>query len=196
MRSRRVQTKFLKPKAYISIAIIVLTTAMPVTLCFIARQNEKSQEMVQKSVEIARGVVRPVYADEGTKTHKMTLIEQSRWESFVQKAHELAPLYDYPIKVILAQAALESAHGTSPFAVERNNFFGFTCYDRSPAKDCASFDSIEEGIIEYMRLIKYHYPEAYAQRSNPDKMIQLIWEGGYATDPLYVEKIKALKEWK
>lgn len=126
----------------------------------------------------------------------LTPEQQASWEAFKRAAHKLAPLYNYPAKVVIAQAALESARGTSRFAQERNNYFGFTCYDRDPEKYCAHFDSIDEGIIEYLRLIKYRYPNAYAQRANPDRMIELIHKGGFATDPDYVAKIKSLPEWR
>lgn len=141
----------------------------------------------------------PVHAEEGVDANGLPILtpeEQSDWNAFIRAAHKLAPIYDYPVKVILAQAALESARGTSKYARERKNFFGFTCYDRDPDRYCSYFENQEQGILEYMRLIKNSYPEAYANRANPDRMIELIKAGGYATDPLYVQKIKALPEWK
>jgi flagellum-specific peptidoglycan hydrolase FlgJ len=126
----------------------------------------------------------------------LTPKQLTKWEHFKKKAEELAPIYDYPAKVIISQAALESTRGTSKYAVERNNYFGFACYDADPDANCAYFQNQEQGIIEYMRLIKNRYPKAYSSRKNPEKMIELIKEGGYATDPNYVAKIKGLKEWK
>jgi len=36
------------------------------------------------------------------------------------------------------------------------------------------------------------YAPAFAYSDNPEMFIQKIWEGGYATDPNYVEKIKTM----
>lgn len=126
----------------------------------------------------------------------LTPEEKSDWDSFVRAAHKLSPIYDYPVKVLLAQGALESGRGTSKFAKERSNYFGYRCFDGREEEMCAYFENQEQGIIEYMRLIKEHYPEAYQARSNPDRMIELIKEGGYATDSNYVTKVKALPEWR
>ena len=50
-------------------------------------------------------------------------------------------------------------------------------------------------MIEYMRLIKNQYPKAYAVRHDPEQMIREIKANGYASDPLYVQKIMSLPEW-
>jgi len=115
--------------------------------------------------------------------------QEMTWDKFIQQAYEVAPIYDYPVKVLIAQAALESAKGTSEFAKERNNYFGYSCYDSDPRKYCARFDNPKQSMIEYMRLIKNSYQEAYANRKNPELMVKLIKKQGYATDPEYVGKV-------
>lgn len=117
------------------------------------------------------------------------------WQQFIRMAQAIAPIYDYPVKVLVAQAALESARGTSRWAVERNNFFGYRCYDNREYEMCSWFTSPYEGMIEYIRLIRDKYPEAYALRKDPDAMIKAIKAGGYATDPLYVTKVMSMPEW-
>lgn len=120
-----------------------------------------------------------------------------KWKEFVKAAYDLAPIYDYPVSVLLSQAALESAHGTSRFAIERNNFFGWNCNDGREEQDCMYFDNPSEAIVEYMRGIKRSgiYTAAYAVRENPNAMIQAIKDSGYATDSRYVAKVMAMPEW-
>lgn len=133
--------------------------------------------------------------DDVPELEKMTLEQQGDWKALQRIAHKLAPLYDFPPKVIIAQMALESARGTSNYCVNRNNCFGIGAYDSNPDK-AFHFENKEQAIIEYMRLIRTRYTDAYEARSNPELMIELIKKGGYATDPNYVAKIKNLHEWK
>jgi hypothetical protein len=129
----------------------------------------------------------------------LTPEQTSNWYDFVRAAHKLAPIYDFPVKVILAQGALESARGTSKYATERFNYFGIGAFDSDPDQ-AYTYENMDQGIIEYMRFIKARFPEAYAARSNPDRMVELLKENGmgrqYATDPNYVQKLKALPEWR
>ena len=129
----------------------------------------------------------------------LTPEQAANWQSFKQAAIELAPQYDYPVKVIIAQAALESRRGTSRFARERFNYFGIGAFDSNPDR-AYTYDNMEHGIIEYMRFVKERFPEAYAARSNPDRMIELLVDNKmgrkYATDPDYVAKLRDLPEWK
>jgi flagellum-specific peptidoglycan hydrolase FlgJ len=129
----------------------------------------------------------------------LTPEQDADWQRFKQTARELAPQYDYPVKVIIAQAALESSRGTSRFARERFNYFGIGAFDSAPDR-AYTYDNIEHGIIEYMRFVQERFPEAYAARSNPDRMIELLVENKmgrkYATDPDYVAKLRDLPEWK
>lgn len=120
------------------------------------------------------------------------------WRKFVDAAYKLAPIYDYPVNVLLSQAALESNRGTSRFAVTRNNFFGYNCNDGREELDCTYFSTPDESIIEYMRLIKRSslYGQAYEARTNPDSMIAYIKDAGYATDPKYVSKVMSMPEWR
>lgn len=139
-----------------------------------------------------------VYAEE-IGDQKLTPAEAQDWESMKAMARKLAPLYDYPANVIIAQMALESQRGTSRFCRERNNCLGIGAYDSNP--DAAfSFDNKEQGIIEYMRLVKTRFPEAYAHRNNPEQLVNLLENNSmgrkYATDSAYVTKLMSLPEWK
>jgi hypothetical protein len=121
------------------------------------------------------------------------------WEAIKANIRRIAPVYDFPVKVAIAQAALESGRGNSTYCRVRRNCFGINAVDWNP--DLAYwFSSYNEGVIEYMRLIKHNFPEAYEARSNPDRMIELLKENSegkmYATDPDYVTKLRSLPEWR
>lgn len=117
------------------------------------------------------------------------------WATFLATAEEVAPEYDYPLSVLVAQAALESARGTSNFARNRNNFFGMCAYDSDPNQAC-HYASIEDGIRAYIHNI-YTYPryaKAVEHKDDPVRMVTEIKRAGYASDPLYVEKVTSLPE--
>lgn len=73
-----------------------------------------------------------------------------------------------PVSLALAQAANESAWGTSRFAVEGNNLFGQWCYEKGcglvPLNqvdgqhyEVAKFKSVQDSVISYMRNLNSHY---------------------------------------
>ncbi|MDA1301437.1 MAG: glucosaminidase domain-containing protein [Proteobacteria bacterium] len=77
-----------------------------------------------------------------------------------------------PASLVLAQAANESAWGTSRFARQGKNVFGIWCFRdgcgkvpnaRDPGKrhEVASFDSVQDGVSYYLLLLNTH--PAYAQ---------------------------------
>ena len=72
-----------------------------------------------------------------------------------------------PASLALAQAAMESAWGTSRFAVQANNLFGQWCYEEGcglvPLRrnagskhEVAKFDSVSNAIRSYLRNINTH----------------------------------------
>ena len=182
------KTSFLKGKTCLTIFYIATFTALPLSLIAYGRAYSDSQNTA---------IMSPLaLSPEVPANYELTANEVKNWEGFKKAAYEVAGIYDYPVKVILAQAALESARGTSKYAKERFNYFGMTCYDRDPDKHCTTYGNAKESIIDYMILIKKKYPKAYAVRSNPDKMIKVIKEYGYASDPKYVAKITSMSEWR
>lgn len=75
---------------------------------------------------------------------------------------------EVPASLALAQAAMESAWGTSRFATEANNLFGQWCYvegcglvplQRSAGSkhEVAKFDSAADAVASYLRNINTHY---------------------------------------
>lgn len=72
-----------------------------------------------------------------------------------------------PASLVVAQAANESAWGTSRFAREANNFFGIWCFyegcgikpsqrREDMSHEVAAFPTVEEGVRYYMRTINTH----------------------------------------
>ena len=83
-----------------------------------------------------------------------------------------------PASLALAQAAMESAWGTSRFAVQANNLFGQWCYEKGcglvPLRrnagskhEVAKFDSVSDAIKSYLRNINTHraYSDLREQRA-------------------------------
>ncbi|MBD3669718.1 MAG: glucosaminidase domain-containing protein [Gammaproteobacteria bacterium] len=79
----------------------------------------------------------------------------------------LLHLDQIPLSMVLAQAAMESAWGTSRFAIEGNNLFGQWCFEEgcgivpSQRNEGAShevqvFDSVKDAIASYFRNINSH----------------------------------------
>jgi len=92
-----------------------------------------------------------------------------------------------PVSLALAQAANESAWGTSRFAVQGNNLFGQWCYVKGcglvPLKqvhgqhyEVAKFNSIQDSVISYMRNLnsQFSYKDLRAMRKNLRSDNQMI----------------------
>ncbi len=170
------------------------------TLAFLGLKNTTITPYADKPVKAYSGdefiskLISPLPKKTYTRADKAQPTED--WGDFVKAVERIAPIYDFPVKVAVAQAAHESDYGTSELARIKNNYYGLNAVDWDPFNSAWSFDNPEQCIISYMQLIKSNYPDAYAVRDNPDLMIRMIREGGYASDPLYVQKVKALPEWQ
>lgn len=117
------------------------------------------------------------------------------WQEFIRKAKVYAKKENFPLSVMMAQAAHESGRGTSNFARNRYNFFGICAYTSNPDMAC-SYESVDDGIMAYINLIKYgkRYAGAWAMKDNPQRMVQAIYDAGYATDKEYVQKVTSVPE--
>ena len=94
-------------------------------------------------------------------------IDTSRWDE-KELIHELLMRVDeIPVSLVLAQAANESAWGTSRFVLEGNNIFGEQCFSpgcgmvplgRQPGKnhEVAYFDSVDQSVKSYFMNINTH----------------------------------------
>lgn len=125
--------------------------------------------------------------------------ENTKWGEFVHAVNVVAPMYGYPKNVVLAQGAVESERGKSRFSNDRNNFLGIGAFDSDPEK-AFHYENAEQCVIEYMRVIKKNFPEAWAKRDNPEELLKALKVNSqkkmYATDPDYVQKVMSVKEWK
>lgn len=96
--------------------------------------------------------------------------------------------------VIVAQWAHETGYGTS--AVSRNNNHGGIKYidGRSPyqsgeANGHATFDSIEDFVKDYIRVVNLSYYDAVRSAAGVEATIQAFHKSPYATDPNYGDKV-------
>lgn len=112
--------------------------------------------------------------------------------------------------VIIAQSVLETGWGQSKIMMKANALFGIKAgsgwkgkvyssytnevYDGVECTEYATFrayDSIEESIKDYYKLIKNNYKKALNCDTQKES-IEAIKNGGYATDPEYVSKIMSI----
>lgn len=128
------------------------------------------------------------------------LPQAETWEEFKKSAEEIAPIYNYPVQLLLSQAAHESNRGLSQYAKERNNYFGMGCYDWNPDLHCIWYENEKQSIISYILNIRDTFPEAWEQRDNPEEMLRLLQSNSsgsrYASDPEYVAKVLNTPEWR
>lgn len=84
-----------------------------------------------------------------------------------------------PTSLVLAQAANESAWGTSRFAREANNIFGQWCFDEgcglvperrasNASHEVRAFDSVESSVRAYFRNINTNHTYAYLRELRAD----------------------------
>lgn len=130
--------------------------------------------------------------------------------------------------VCMAQSALETGWGTSGLMTKANAFFGVKAGGSWTGKvyvadtwevvsgetvnitaNFRAYDSPEEGLADYYELTttasRYSKALSYGTDQSkwltPRQTVTALWEGGYATDSLYVEKImntlngRSLDEW-
>lgn len=138
--------------------------------------------------------------------------DTSDWGQFSQKARNIVASRKLPpavSKVLLAQAALESARGT---AAPGNNFFGIKGHGTAGSNnlatqeygdggyygensDFAAYNTPEDSINAYLNLILGYQgvPEAI-QSGDPHAIISAIKANGYATSPTYVQDVENTPE--
>ncbi len=119
----------------------------------------------------SRAEVQAIAADYGIED--FTPDSSGDWERLMRRVDMIPP------SLALAQAANESAWGTSGFAREGNNFFGQWCFEkgcglvpeeRSPGRDheVAVFTSAEASVDAYMRNLNRHSAYSALRRLRAD----------------------------
>ncbi len=137
---------------------------------------------------------------------------------FIAKTYQWAQAeertYGVPASVSLAQSMLESGMGESELANNANAWFGIKCSStESPHQNgCYSistwevdangnrytttakfrkYDTAEKSFIDHGYFLSRlsRYAKAFDYTDNPDRFIFEVHMGGYATDPLYANKV-------
>jgi len=89
---------------------------------------------------------------------------------------------DFDVLHAIAHAALESGWGTSKIAHDKNNIFGWACYDSSPYQSAAKFKSFAESIeiwsAKFNRL--YILPKGEFYHGNSERGVNVK----YASSPI------------
>ena len=112
--------------------------------------------------------------------------------------------------VAIAQAALETGWGTSSLMTKANAYFGikwtkgYKAYNANTREvydgvdttinaDFRAYDSVEDSVADYFDLITglSRYSKA-VNKTDPKEVITAIKEGGYATDPNYVDSVMSI----
>ena len=88
-------------------------------------------------------------------------------------------------RIVLAQAKLESGNYTSAHCIKRNNLFGLY---NSKRKEYYSFDHWTDCLLKY----KQCFQSKDLNYSTDEEYIDYLLEIGYATDPLYKDKIMGI----
>jgi hypothetical protein len=191
--------RFLKDLLYILSFLVVIGSF---TNNFDVRISPKETSKVYAAtdsriiIDPPSGVVLSAPTDSPIPSNPSTIT--NKWQDFEMAAKEVSSIYNFPVKVVLAQGALESHHGTSNFCQTRNNCLGIGAFDSNP--DAAlTFENMQQSIVEYMRLVRKNFPEAWANRDNPDVLIDKLEHNSrgnyFASDPDYDEKVTSMPEW-
>ena len=132
---------------------------------------------------------------DGQRSNGLSSLQASFVDQYHDIAEKLSIEFGIPWETVVAQGILESAAGTSNFAVNRNNFFGIGAFDSNP--DAAkSYPTPTAGWRGYYENIQktatYRNHNAFSHPDDPYKYLEAIKAAGYATDPNYIAKISKL----
>lgn len=144
------------------------------------RQNAQEQGM--------HNYVSPTPTVTPTPAILASAVQPTPWNKIATQIINEGNKRGYSGETLARQMANESGFGTSHYAQMRNNYGGIGAYDSNP--DAAlKFDSPEEYLNYYFNLVQKHYPEAYNNRANPQRYMEGLKQGGYASNPNYVEDV-------
>lgn len=143
------------------------------------------------------------------------LLSQNKTLNYIDSIDEIAieqsRAYGIPAAIIIAQAVIESASGTSTLAKNANNHFGIKCSkgwngkfmlknDEKPNSCFRSYDSIIQCFQDYSRIIstrdRYQFLFNYPT-TDYKKWAYGLKKAGYATNPNYPQVlIKNIEKYK
>lgn len=160
---------------------------------------EKFAEIMKEAVDKVTKI-KPVSNSSGTggaSSSGLTAAQIEFVDTYHDIAVELSIKYGIPWEAVMAQGILESASGTSNFAVNRNNFFGIGAFDRNP-DNAFRYDTPELGWRRYYENIRI--TDTYRNHgvfsgdtvTDPYEYLAAIKAAGYATAENYVESVGAV----
>ncbi len=141
-----------------------------------------------------------VYAQNKNKTYQLYI------EMYHQLAIEHMDRHKIPASITLAQGILESGAGQSDLATEANNHFGIKCHNWTGASIKQDDDEKDECFRKYQNVKEsYEDHSLFLTRDRYSNLFSLKtddykgWANGllacgYATDPLYADKLINLIE--
>jgi|GEM_PF-1355919 len=130
----------------------------------------------------------------GSSTAGLSAQQAAFVDQYQGIASALSVQYGIPWEAVMAQGILESAAGMSSFARNRNNFFGIGAVDSNP-NNAHYFETPEAGWEGYYRFIRdnprYRNHGVFREPTitDPYAYVAAVKAAGYATDPLYVDKL-------
>jgi Bax protein len=141
-------------------------------LPFVRQENKNIWNKRQSLIEIRDSIVKNTPKDPSILEKLQALAVEykldAKQKSEITIIEQLLAKIDViPPGLVLAQAANESAWGTSRFAREGNNFFGQWCYkkgcglipkgrSKGMKHEVAKFDNAKKSVISYMRNLNIH----------------------------------------
>lgn len=124
-----------------------------------------------------------------TDTKYTDSVYYNETQAFVENGNK----YGMNSLLIFAQANLESAYGTSKYAKDRNNLFGWNAVDSNP-DNAARFGSVSDSINLHMsqNLMEYMIPKHWKHYGFSFGNMSSGVSYKYASDPLYGMKIASI----
>ena len=132
---------------------------------------------------------------DGIATAGLSDLQAAFVDTYHDIAAQLGAEYGIPWEAVMAQGIYESGAGTSPYARERNNFFGINAVDSNP--DLAyGYPTPQDGWKGYFEFInnnsRYREHGAFNYPNNPYEYIKAILSANYATKATYFDEISPI----
>lgn len=123
------------------------------------------------------------------KNHRNYSVMVNSENAFVEYGH----YYGMNPLLIFAQASLESAYGSSSFAKDRYNLFGWNAVDSNP-NNASSYEGVEKAVEKFMnsQLTRYFNHDDYRYYGNSFGNKGSGVSNFYASDPHYGIKIAGI----
>jgi flagellar protein FlgJ len=165
------------------------------------------------------GYVSHAYVDGDVTTRSCDSVDQFI-AGIADAARADRATYGVPASITIAQAILETGWGESELARVHHNYFGITCYNtdrpstangcvETTATECApdgtcapatvrfrTYATVADSLHDHSALLSQatRYATAMTHAADPDRFARDLKAGGYATDPVYAEKLIALMQ--